>query len=147
MKILMRHRVACGRNWDIICGSDLTLKSEQRAFWRYRAEFQIQVVIMAPICGPFGSMSRLSKVIHYDSWKESFDYALELGSFCGYVALAQLNDGLDFFVEQPVGSELYAQEPWPLVRGHSRTRRTVMDQCQTGAQSRNGQPIRKRSEL
>ena len=53
-KILIKHRVATGRNFDIACGSDLTIASEQRAFMNYRKMFHVQVVIMAPICGPFG---------------------------------------------------------------------------------------------
>ena len=143
----MKHRVATGRNFDIVCGSDLTIQSEQRAFMEYRKRFHVQVIIMAPICGPFGGWSQMNRRLYPETWQEHYDYAYILGRFCGEVALAQDDDDLDWLAEQPVGSELYDLEPWPQVRARRRTTRVKFDQCQCNAKTSWGQSIKKATEI
>ena len=146
-RILIRHRVKCGRNFDLITGADMTKKTEQDAFMRYRAHSNVQVVIMAPICGPFGGWSYLNRQINYASWQERLEYALRLGSFCGHVALAQYGDKRDWLNEQPTSSDLYTYGPWPLVKQHPRTVVARFHQCQTGARTQDGQHIHKPTDL
>ena len=146
-RVLVKHRVACGRNFDLVTGTDMTLHTEQEAFMRYRKASRVQVVIMAPICGPFGGWSYMNRQIHPQSWKQRLDYALKLGSFCGRVALAQYDDGRDWLNEQPTNSDLYDYEPWPRVRQHPRTVIGRFHQCQTGARTQDGQHINKSTDL
>ena len=87
----------------------------------YRKRFKVQVVIMAPICGPFGGWSRMNQQLYPETWREHYDYACVLGVFCAQVALVQDDDGLDWLAEQPVGSDLFNLPPWPQVRARTRT--------------------------
>ena len=124
----------------------MTKAADQHAFWAYRTQSKVLVAIMATICGPYGPMGQVNEHLYPKAWRRSLEIAMPLAMFCGQVALRQLEDGRDFFNEQPHPSKLYLVEPWPTVRQHPRTCMEVIDQCQTGARTR-GWPHRKPTEL
>ena len=86
--ILARCRVKIGKNYDLIAGSDMTNADEQKAFMKFRAARGVQVVIVSPICSPFGGWSHMNRQIAHDTWQNTLDYALKLSTFCAGVALA-----------------------------------------------------------
>ena len=94
--ILVRCRVRAGKNFDLCTGVDMTNPQEQKAFMQFRANRGVQVVIMSPICSPFGGWSHVNRYNATDSWNQSLEYALRLSSFCAVVALAQYEDGRDW---------------------------------------------------
>ena len=56
----VRRRLRAGRNFDIITGTDLRDPAEVTALWRYLRAARQFVVVMAPICQPFGSLAHLN---------------------------------------------------------------------------------------
>ena len=146
-KVLASYRCTVGRNFDLVTGTDLTDPKEQAAFMRYRNTSKVQVVVMSPICSPFGGWGRMNRSLYPETWQSSVNYALKLGSFCGEIALAQYNDGKDWLNEQPAHSTLYDYKPWPEVRRHPRTVVGKFHQCQCGAKTADGQHIIKPTEL
>ena len=118
-RVLIRmhdKRIATGPNFDLVVGIDLTNKDEQIAFWQYRNKRKPKVCVMAPMCRSFGGRARMNKHLHPDTWKHNYDTVDKpLACFAGQVAQEQLQDGLDFVNEQPVGSSMYQETPWPTV--------------------------------
>eukprot|EP00959_Pyramimonas_sp_CCMP1952_P328411 6875519-Pyramimonas_sp.AAC.1 len=145
--ILTRYRTKVGKSFDIITGSDLTQSSEQKAFLHYRSSRGVRVVIMSPICGPFGGWSYMNRQLFPDTWEESLDYALKLSTFCAVVALAQYDDGRDWLNEQPTASDMYTYDPWPKVREHPRTVVGNFHMCQMGARTKDGGHVNKPTSL
>ena len=131
----------------MVSGVDLREPAEVVALRGYLDKIRTQIVIMAPTCTPFGPLSYINSVHAPKAWRRSLEEAMPLARTCGAVAMYQPERDRDFFAEQPAGSWMYWIEPWPAVRRHPRTTRELLDQCQTGARSPSGRPIRKTSDL
>ena len=75
----------------------------------------------------------MNKHINAITWKYNYDTVDgPLARFAGQVAHGQLLDGLDFVNEQPTGSSMYREPPWPTVLKHPRVSSVGFDQCQLG---------------
>ena len=82
------------------------------------------------------------------TWKRNYDNIdAPLARFAGQVAHEQLLDGLDFVNEQPTGSSMYKEPPWPTVLKHPRVSSVRFDQCQLGQKNSHGDPVKKPTEL
>ena len=103
---------------------------------------------MAPMRRSFGGWSRLNNVINQDTWEHNYKTVDKpLAQFAGDAAHAQLRDELDFVNEQPTGSSMYDEKPWPEVVNHPRTSQTIFDQCQFGQKNSNGEPVKNSTAL
>ena len=93
---------------------------------------------MAPTCGPFGPMGRFNRCINHDAWQRSYNLAAPHGKFCGVIAQMQLRKGLHFICEQPSGSDLYYEKPWPDVLKHPSVSQQRYDRCMAGLKAQFG---------
>ena len=139
-----RRKLKTGANFELITGVDLTKRDAQEMVVKYIHYTKPRVVVMAPICTPFGPLGSRNRMLHPETWERSFVYASKLAEFCGCIALIQLEEGRHFLCEQPFPSKLYEVAPWPQVRQHCL--RVVFDQCTVG-QCINGLPVKKPTEL
>ena len=105
------------------------------------------IAIMAPTCKPFGRWAACNYWRNHDTWKASYDDAAPHGRLCGELALIQIEQHAFFVNEQPEGSRLYDEPPWPRVRAHPTVDSVVFDQCQLGLRDRKGGILRKATEL
>ena len=105
------------------------------------------MVIMSPICGPFGSWSYMNRQLYPETWEESRDYALKLSTCCAVVVLPQFGDGRDWLNGQPTASDLYVYNIWPKVREHPRTVVGSFHMCQMGARTAEGGHVNKPTSL
>eukprot|EP00972_Heterocapsa_arctica_P104512 15401569-Heterocapsa_arctica.AAC.1 len=69
---------------------------------------------MAPTCSPFGPFGCLNRVLAPQGWQASYDNAAPHGRFCGHGSMRQSINGRYYLNEQPQGSTLYLEQPWPL---------------------------------
>ena len=145
--IARRRRLQTGENFDIITGVDLTDPDTQDQVIRYLVEWKVLVVVMAPVCRPFGPWARFNRMMHYQSWKQSYDEAAPLAQFCGRVALLQLESRRHFLNEQPKGSDLYLEPPWNIVLQWPGVVHQDFDQCMTGLRANNGLLVKKTTRL
>lgn len=141
-----RRKLKTGANFELITGVDLTSKDAQDMVRKYLSFTRPRVVVMAPICNPFGPLGGRNRVLHPETWERSYEYASKLASFCGQIAWTQLSEGRHFLCEQPFPSRLYEVAPWPQVRQHPNCLRVVFDQCTVG-QHIHGVPVRKPTQL
>ena len=114
-KIAIRRRLSVGKNVDIVTGSDLRLPSEHALLRKYVATCRPAVVIMAPLCTPFGPLGRFNERIHYEGWYRSYEDGVALAFICGQIALDQIRNGRHFLCEDPHPTDLHSIHPWPLV--------------------------------
>ena len=73
-----------------------------------------------------------------DSWQRSYDLAAPHGKTCGVVARMQLRKGLHFICEQPSGSDLYYEHPWPALLNHLDVYQQRYDRCMAGLKAQYG---------
>ena len=145
--IARRRRLNSGGNFDIVTGTDLTDPIVQQEVLFYLRKWDVLVVVMAPVCRPFGPWAQFNKVMHYDTWRRSYEEAAPLARFCGRVALSQLEARRHFINEQPRGSELYLEDPWQIVLQWPGVVEQDFDQCRTGLRARTGLLVKKRTSL
>jgi len=127
-----------GENFDLVTNWDLNDPSQQRAVKQYVHEQRPLVIIMGPTCKPFGKLANYNYWHHYDAWKRSYDLAAPHGRFCGEIAMLQHNNGRYYVVEQPDGSWLFEEYPWPAVLQLPGTTKVVFDQCRVGLRTKEG---------
>ena len=131
-KLAVRRHLTTGKNIDLIAGCDLT-KAKDRHFAKlYFETSDVLVVVMAPICGPFGPLGYLNASKNKVTHQASLAIAVPVARFCGEIALLQLDKGFSFICEQPEPSRLYEQQPWPRVLKNDRICREVYDRCRCG---------------
>ena len=141
-----KRHLKTGANFELITGVDLTDPQAQRMVKQYIAMAKPRVVVMGPICGPFGPLGNRNRVLHHEAWLRACETAVPLAQFCGEIARCQLEAGRHFLVEQPFPSNLYLIDPWPEIRKHPKCLRVIFDQCQVG-QTSEGMPVKKPTEL
>ena len=136
--LAIRRSLRAGPNFDLITGVNLNNQKDQFLTKRYTDTHHVLVAVMAPTCGPFGPMGRFVKYVTPDSWQRSYDQAAPHGRFCGVVAQMQLKRGLHFICEQPSGSDLYFEQPWPAVLNNPTVRQQRYDGCIAGLKAQFG---------
>ena len=136
--LAVRRSLRAGPNFDLITGVDLNNRKDQELTKSYIDKHHVLVVVMAPTCGPFGPMGRFVKHVTPDAWQRSYDLAAPHGKFCGVIAQMQLRKGLHFICEQPSGSDLYYENPWPDVLKHPRVSQQKYDRCMAGLKAQFG---------
>ena len=141
-----KRHLKTGANFELITGVDLTDPQAQRMVKQYIAMAKPRVVVMGPICGPFGPLGNRNRVLHHEAWLKACETAVPLAQFCGEIAMCQLEAGRHVLVEQPYPSNLYLIDPWPEIRKHPKCLRVIFDQCQVG-QTSEGMPVKKPTEL
>ena len=107
----------------------------------------IWVIVMAPPCTPFGSWANYNRWRNADAWRRSYNDCAPIARLCGDIALYQVQHRRGFVNEQPAGSKLYAEQPWPIVAQQPGVCCVLMDQRATNLRSSRGIHMRKRSEV
>ena len=120
-KLAIRRRLRAGPNFDLVTHVDFNKPQDQANTRHYFQDNEALALVMAPTCGPFGPLGRANRRIHPDSWHRSYENATPHGRFCGQMVLLQLRQGTHFICEQPAGSDLYREHPWPDVLNHPQT--------------------------
>ena len=128
----------CWSSFDLIIGVDLNNRRDQELTKKYLDKHHVLVVVLAPTCGPFGPMGRFVKYVTSDAWQRSYDLAAPHGKFCGVDAHMQLRKGLHFICEQPSGSDLYYEHPWPAVLNNSDVYQQRHGRCMAGLKAQHG---------
>ena len=146
-QICIRRRLKSGENFDIVSGCDLNEPSVQRDVRHYYNSMKPLFSIQAPTCTPFGPLGKVNHSLHYDSWLISYQNAAPHGRFCGEMALLQDKQGRFWLNEQPRGSWLYYEDPWPEVLARPNTRSKIVDQCMVGQTGPSGLPAKKPTEF
>ena len=136
--LAIRRRLKVGRNFDLVTNVDLNRPKDQQLTKQYINDNHVLVVIMAPTCGPFGPMGQLNRKLHPSSWQRAYDNAAPHGRFCGEIAQLQLRKGRHFICEQPLGSTLYLEQPWPQVLNQSTVCQQKYDRCMAGLKAQSG---------
>ena len=144
--LCVRRKLHSGHCFELITGTDLTDPKVQAQVLSYLDLARPMVIVMSPICTPFGPLGHRNYILHRDAWCESFATAGPLANFCGKLALRQSQLGLFYVNEQPFPSSMYEIAPWPQVRARDDCHRVVFHQCKLGLQV-NGLPCKKPTEL
>ena len=136
--LAVRRSLRTGPNFDLITGVGFNNRKDQELTKKYIDRHHVLVVVMAPTCGPFGPMGRFVKYVTPDAWQRSYDFAAPHGKLCGVVAQIQIKKGPHFICEQPVGSDLYYEHPWPTVLNHPNVYQQRYDRCMAGLKAQCG---------
>ena len=133
-------------HFELITGADLTKPGVEAKLLAYLDLAKPLVLVMSPVCTPFGPLGQRNYVLHHEAWSASSATAAPLASLCGRLALRQSRLGLFYVNEQPFPSKMYNLEPWPRVRARPDCHRIVLHQCQLGLRI-NGLLCKKPTEL
>ena len=110
-QVAFRRHLKTGKNFDLVAGLDLTDKKTIEELWQYVKQYKPLVIVMAPVCTSFGSLSHLNKVINPVSWMKSRKIGGRIASLCAQLALWQVEHGNHFINEQPYPSSMYEVHP------------------------------------
>ena len=144
---LSREGIFAGRNFDAVCGCDLTDDDDVRGLWRYLIATKPMIIVMSPPCTGLRGYSAVNRVYNHDAWAKSRETSVPIGNLCGNIALYQLHEGRHFLVEQPLGSEMFTFKPWLRVNDKPSVCRIRLDQCATDLKARNGKFVKKPTEF
>ena len=145
-QMCVRRRLRAGHNFELITGVDLSDPSAQLKVLGYIRVAKPLVVVMAPVCTPYGPLGVWNQNVHPEAWRRSVAQAQPLAEFSGTVAALQIKEGRYFLVEQPYPSKMFEVEPWPSVRAHPSCLRVILHQCMVGQQV-SGERAKKPTEL
>ena len=121
----IRRHLTTGRNFDLVTGFDLCDPKQADFAWTYFFNNEV----MAPVCGPYGQISNLTWYLHAETMHLQEAKVRPLARFCGHVAGLQLEKGLHFIQERPLGSWLYQVQPWPQFLCHAGVVQQMYDRC------------------
>ena len=110
-----RRRLVSGGNFDLVTGVDLNQPYQQQAVLHYIDTNDPKVALMALRCTAFGPWSSYNKIHYPEGWQRSYVESWPHARFGGEVAGAMMDRGRDWLSEQPQGSQLYKDPPWPSV--------------------------------
>ena len=153
MLLKRRHkqRAKIGQIFDIIVGIDLAVRENQHRVLRHAHEEAVLVVVMAPVCTPYGPMRHLNWSINPEAMQERLRTARPIARLCGHVAGCQLAKGRHFIQEQPHPSSLYHEPHWLTVLKDDRVIQIPYDRCMCGFRetgtSNEGLSIKKHSVM
>ncbi|CAE7258960.1 unnamed protein product [Symbiodinium natans] len=145
-RLCVRRKLRAGHNFELLTGVNLADPVAQRKVLGYISIAKPLVVVMAPVCSPYGPLGNWNRIINPGAWQQSVGNAEPLAAFSGRVAEVQLTQQRYFLIEQPYPSKLYEVDPWPKVRQHPKCVRVVFHQCMLG-QSVQGLLAKKPTEL
>ena len=128
----VRRQLRSGHCFELTTGTDLTDPGVQRRVMDYIRLARPLVIVMSPVCTPFGPLGSRNYILHHEAWGRSFATAAPLAQFCGEVALHQIGCKRYFLNEQPYPSKMYELSPWPRVRAHATCMRIIFHQCALG---------------
>lgn len=74
-----RRKLKTGANFELVTGVDLTDRNAQDMVMQYLHYTKPRVVVMAPICNPFGPLGCRNRVLHPETWEQSYQYASQVG--------------------------------------------------------------------
>ena len=146
-KCALHRHLKHGGNYDLTTGFDLNTRRDQLKVRQIVEELKPLVVIMSPVCTPFGPRAYLNRTINQETYQRSYNEAVIHGRFCGNLALLQYKSGRYFVTEHPYPSLLFDEEIWRVVLQLPDTRRTVFDQCRTGLKGHDGLLAKKPTQL
>jgi len=141
--LAIRRQCNVGINIDLVTHWDLNVPSEQEEVVKYFRKHEPLVCVMGPMCKPFGKLANYNYWHHYEAWLRSYQEAKPHGVSCARLALIQIREGRYFIVEQPSGSWLYNESPWPTVLEHKSIVRVEIHQCMLGQKTKEGLPAKK----
>ena len=143
-----KHGLKSGWNFDLTVGMDLTSECDIRLLWTFLKVKRPKVVILAPPCRSYGSLSCLNKVLHPDSWERHYTYDKTLVQLSSEIAAFQMRSGRHFVTEQPAASTMFKSREWTMFMGNLPVHECVFDQCMVGLKSHtSGLPVKKPTRL
>ena len=134
----VRRRLTTGQNFDLVTDFDLSNSKDCHYAYQYFVRNNVLVAVMAPVCGPYGPISTLTRHMYPDTWKRKLEEARPLARFTGEVALVQLRKHNHFLQEQPHPTTLYEEQPWPQVMRDPRVDQAKYDRCRAGLRVPSG---------
>ncbi|CAE7308690.1 RE2, partial [Symbiodinium pilosum] len=135
--LCVKRKLRSGHNFELLTGTDLTVPETQSRVLAYLEIAKPLVVVMAPVCGPFGPLSHRNRIIHREAWEASMRKAVPLAAFCGRIAAFQDDHHRFYLIEQPYPSKLYEVDPWPAIRHRASCHRVIFHQCRVGQRIAN----------
>ena len=145
--IAIKRKCKVGPNFDLVTSWDLNDPAQQKEVERYFDLYKPFIAIMGPMCKPFGKLSNYNYIYNHEAWLRSYEEALPHGKFCAEIALKQMSGGRFFLVEQPSGSWLFAEYPWPQVINNENIVSIEIHQCVLGQKTKEGFPAKKPTTL
>ncbi len=142
-KVGVKRGLQCGDNQDLVCGIDLTKRSEQKALKKYMHKYRPRVAIMGPPCTAFGSWANLNAVINPEAHAQNLRIGIPLANLAARLAWIQLNNGRHFLAENPWASALWKLPSWQRLLLDARVHWTYVDQCQYNLVDMDGNPTMK----
>ena len=137
-KVGIRRRLRTGRNIDLVTGCDLRDKAVYADGLKYFKTNTVLVAVMAPACGPYGPLSHMNWHRYPDSMRKQEKDMRPVASFCGEVAIIQMDRSLHWLQEQPYPSDLYEVHPWPRALTYPHVCRIVYHRCACGLRVLSG---------
>ena len=105
--VALRRRMESGGNFDLVTGYDLNKTADQRKVLQAVDALKPLVLIMSPVCTPFGPRAHLNRSLHPETYRQSYAEAAPHGKFCGHLAMVQYANGRFFIAEHPEPSLLF----------------------------------------
>ena len=145
--VAVRRRLHTGNNFDLVTHVYLKDPATQHAAMKYIEQEQVLVVVMGPTCRTMGPTPHVNRAINPDMWLKHYKQDMPHVRFCGRVTLTQVKKGRHFICENPHPTQLWYEDPWPLVAQQPGVQHVVIDQCRVGQRARDGKYINKPTVL
>ena len=135
----VRRRLRTGKNFDLVTDFDLSNDKDAYYAYQYFVRNNVLVAVMAPVCGPYGPLSTLTRHMYPETYQRRLAEARPLAKFTAEVALVQLGKRNNHFIqEQPDPSKVYEEHPWPQVLRDPRVDQRRYHRCKAGLKVLNG---------
>lgn len=92
-KICIRRRLATAKVFEVVTGSDLTVKEEQRVLFEYIKKYQPKVIVAGPPYTAFSSLSRINLHKFPESYQETRRIGLVLAHLTAELMQLQISAG------------------------------------------------------
>ena len=97
-RIAVRRKLKSGGNFDIVTDCDLNDPHTQHQITTYIMQCKPLVVVLSPVCTPFGAPARFNKVVNYDAWLRSYRQAAHMeGSVGKWRCCSYKQDAISFW--------------------------------------------------
>ena len=131
-KLCIRIHLSAGRNFDLVCGIDLTSDQGAQNFIDYVTHYKPTVIVGSPPCTSNGGWSRLNRYRNPDQWAEQRQIGRRLSQLLAHACWLQYNNGRHWIVENPYPSDLWEFSEWQELFDDDRTTFAIHDQCTSG---------------
>lgn len=129
VKLGVSRGLVPGRNFDLVCGIDLSNPAEVSLLIEYIEWAEPFCVILAPPCTAFGSWANYNKYHAFEAWSHSLSIGLPLANLAARIATLQMAAGRHFIAENPWPSALWKLPAWVTILKDARVRVAYVDQC------------------